>query len=111
MDYFLGIDLGSSSVKVSILDGKKGKSIISCNYPEKEMDIFSLQSGWAEQDPDYWWECVVSCFKKLNKIIDFSLIASVGISYHMHGLVLIDKNGKSLRKSIIWCDSRAVDIG
>ena len=111
MDYFLGIDLGSSSVKVSILDGKKGKSIISCNYPEKEMDIFSLQSGWAEQDPDYWWECVVSCFKKLNKIIDFSLIASVGISYHMHGLVLIDKNGKSLRKSIIWCDSRADDIG
>ena len=111
MDYFLGIDLGSSSVKVSILDGKKGKSIISCNYPEKEMDIFSLQSGWAEQDPDYWWECVVSCFKKLNKKIDFSLIASVGISYQMHGLVLIDKNGKSLRKSIIWCDSRAVDIG
>ena len=111
MDYFLGIDLGSSSVKVSILDGKKGKSIISYNYPEKEMDIFSLRSGWAEQDPDYWWECLVSCFKKLNKKIDFSLIASVGISYQMHGLVLIDKNGKSLRKSIIWCDSRAVDIG
>ena len=110
-DYFLGIDLGSSSVKMSVFDGGKGKTIISCSYPDNEMNIFSPKSGWAEQEPDYWLECIITCFKILNKKIDFSLIASIGISYQMHGLVLLDKNGKILRPSIIWCDSRAVDIG
>ena len=110
-NYFLGIDLGSSSVKVSILDGHDSSCIESVTFPENEMPIESLHLGWAEQDPLYWWDCVVECINTLNKKIDFNLIDAIGISYQMHGLVALDINGKPVRPSIIWCDSRAVDIG
>ena len=110
-NYFLGIDLGSSSVKVSILDGHDSDCVESVNFPENEMSIESLKLGWAEQDPLYWWECVTECLNILNQKIDFKLIDAIGISYQMHGLVALDVNGKPVRASIIWCDSRAVDIG
>ena len=110
-NYFLGIDLGSSSVKVSILDGYDSSCIESVTFPENEMPIESLHLGWAEQDPLYWWDCVVECINTLNKKIDFNLIDAIGISYQMHGLVALAINGKPVRPSIIWCDSRAVDIG
>ena len=111
INYFLGIDLGSSSVKISILDGSDSNCIESVSFPENEMSIESPNIGWAEQDPLYWWYCVGECINILNKKIDFKLIDAIGISYQMHGLVALDIYGKPVRPSIIWCDSRAVEIG
>lgn len=111
--YLLGIDLGTSSVKVSIVSMKTSKAVASAQFPETEAAIISVQKGWAEQSPDTWWEYVQAAIKKVltqNKI-DKQAIQSIGIAYQMHGLVVIDKNQKVLRNSIIWCDSRAVPYG
>lgn len=108
---YLGIDLGSSSIKLTLLNGEKGP-VASVTYPEQEMKIDAPQPGWAEQNPDTWWENFQIALKKLDqktgKIAD---IKAIGISYQMHGLVLVDENHKVLRPSIIWCDSRAVEVG
>lgn len=111
--YFLGIDVGSSSVKLSVLDGASGKAVASTTYPDKELDILSPQSGWAEQDPETWWECIQKgCAKLFAKPgVDSQQIQAIGISYQMHGLVAVDQNQEVLRPAIIWCDSRAVPIG
>ena len=109
--YFLGIDLGSSSVKTTLFDPAKGTTIDSITYPEKEMKIISKEKGWAEQDPNYWWECIEKSLINLKSRNEMRSIKSIGISYQMHGLVALDKNGETLMPSIIWCDSRAVDIG
>src|SRR6185437_211489 len=109
----LGIDIGTSFIKVSVVDADTQKSVASAQYPETENAITSLQSGWAEQSPEMWWEQTVQAIKKLiatNKF-DPNQIAAVGISYQMHGLVIVDKNQTVLRDAIIWCDSRAVEIG
>ena len=109
----LGIDIGTSFIKVSVVDADTQKSVASAQYPETENAITSLQSGWAEQSPEMWWEQTVQAIKKLvaaNKF-DPNKIAAIGISYQMHGLVVVDKNQKVLRDAIIWCDSRAVEIG
>jgi len=109
----LGIDIGTSFIKVSVVDADTQKSVASAQYPETENPIASLQSGWAEQSPEMWWEQTVQAIKKLiatNKF-DPNQIAAVGISYQMHGLVIVDKNQTVLRDAIIWCDSRAVEIG
>ena len=109
----LGIDIGTSFIKVSVVDADTQKSVASAQYPETENPITSLQSGWAEQSPEMWWEQTVQAIKKLiatNKF-DPNKIAAVGISYQMHGLVIVDKNQTVLRDAIIWCDSRAVEIG
>lgn len=110
---FLGIDLGSSSTKVSVIDGQTGKSLGATSYPETELAILSPAPGFAEQHPDTWWECVREACKRLfaKDGIDPARIEAVGISYQMHGLVLVDAEQKALRPSIIWCDSRAVDLG
>lgn len=109
----LGIDLGSSSVKVSVIDGAKGRAISTASYPPSEMEISAPAPGWAEQDPELWWKnftlALAACLEPLGtKRKD---IGAIGISYQMHGLVAVDKNKKVLRPSIIWCDSRAVEIG
>lgn len=111
--YFLGYDIGSSSIKAAIIDGNTNAQIAVANYPEKEMNITSLKPGWAEQEPELWWENLILATKKaVEKAgIDPKEIGGIGISYQMHGLVLVDKNQKVLRPSIIWCDSRAVEIG
>ena len=113
MKYLLGYDIGSSSIKVALLDIKSGISIANASSPEKEMQIHAPRPGFAEQDPDMWWEELINATKKLQQQFSFdgSSIAGIGISYQMHGLVCVDRNGKPLRPSIIWCDSRAVDIG
>ncbi len=111
MPYFLGIDLGSSSVKLSILDGSLGRSIAQVTYPNEEMVISAAQPGWAEQDPNLWWDCIVQGCRQLARKNDLTKIEAIGISYQMHGLVVVDVEGKSLRPAIIWCDSRAVEIG
>jgi len=111
--YLLGFDVGSSSVKVSLIEAETGICIGTSFYPKKEMDIIARQSGWAEQDPQSWWENLKLALKEVlsESGINPDDIKSVGISYQMHGLVMIDKNMKVLRPSIIWCDSRAVETG
>ncbi|MEX2605361.1 MAG: FGGY family carbohydrate kinase [Gracilimonas sp.] len=108
---YLGIDLGSSSIKLTLLDGDKGP-LASVAYPENEMQINAPKPGWAEQDPEVWWAIFLAAFNKLeHKTKATSDIKAIGISYQMHGLVLVDDNQEVLRPSIIWCDSRAVEIG
>lgn len=111
--YYLGIDLGSSSVKVALVDEKSGKSIYVLHEPSEEMPIIALQSDWAEQNPDNWWVYICTGIKRIIKEshIDASHITGIGISYQMHGLVVVDRQGKPLRNAIIWCDSRAIHIG
>jgi len=109
----LGIDLGSSSVKVSLFDAAKGNRIENASYPPKEMKIISVHKDWAEQDPDLWMSYFRNAILMLQKKSpkELKLVQAIGISYQMHGLVTIDKQGKPLRNAIIWCDSRAVEIG
>lgn len=111
--YYLGIDIGSSSIKVALVEIDSGKSLAVVQSPEEEMEMLALQNGWAEQDPDQWWKHVCDAIDHLKKThhISRSQIKGIGIAYQMHGLVLVDKNGLPLRKSIIWCDSRAVETG
>ncbi|MFT4095235.1 MAG: FGGY family carbohydrate kinase [Niabella sp.] len=109
----LGIDVGTSSIKVSVVDGATQQTIASAQYPENEREIISLQPGWAEQSPERWWEDVKAAVKKVNQSGRYNKndIGAIGISYQMHGLVLLDKGGNVLRNSIIWCDSRAIPYG
>src|SRR4029078_4173747 len=109
----LGIDLGTSSIKVSVLDASNSRCISSAQFPETEVDIISTQTGWAEQSPDLWWEHVKQAILKCNSSGSYRPkdIGAIGIAYQMHGLVLVDKEQKVLRNSIIWCDGRAVAIG
>ena len=113
MAYFLGIDIGSSSVKVSLFDGEKGQVIASAFAPQTEAPISSPQNGWAEQNPSDWWAyfktALLSALRDTR--VDAHNIRAIGITYQMHGLVLVDKDLQVLRPSIIWCDSRAVPYG
>lgn len=111
--YLLGFDVGSSSVKASIVDADSGVCVASAFYPEKEAPIIAVKAGWAEQDPQMWWDNAKLSLKKV--MADASVkgddIKAIGISYQMHGLVCVDKDLQVLRPSIIWCDSRAVPYG
>jgi xylulokinase len=109
----LGLDLGSSSVKASVIDGETGRCVASAFYPKNEMKIIAERPGWAEQDPETWWvnlkTSVADCNNQLGS--EKNKIGAIGISYQMHGLVTLDRDYKVLRPSIIWCDSRAVKYG
>ncbi len=109
----LGIDIGTSSIKVSVVDAATQECIDSAQYPETESSIIAPQPGWAEQSPDTWWEHVQLAILKLHakRKYDPKEIAAIGIAYQMHGLVVVDKEQNVLRNSIIWCDSRAVETG
>ncbi len=109
----LGLDIGTSSVKASAIDAQNQQCIATVQYPETESGIISLQPGWAEQSPEMWWEHVKQAILKLHalKKYDPKDIVAIGIAYQMHGLVAVDKDRKVLRNSIIWCDSRAVNLG
>lgn len=111
--YLLGFDLGSSSVKVSVVEASTGKTVASAHSPSEEMPMLAVQPGWAEQDPEMWWDnAVKATHKALSKAnISGEKVVAIGISYQMHGLVCVDKNKNVIRPSIIWCDSRAVEIG
>ena len=110
--YTIGYDIGSSSVKIALVEQKRGKKIDVIQEPKDEMGMISIKPSWAEQDPDMWWKLVCVGTKNIIKKNNISSkeIIGIGISYQMHGLVLVDSEGKSLRNSIIWCDSRAVPI-
>jgi xylulokinase len=109
----LGIDIGTSSIKVSVVDAATQKAVISAQYPENETLITANAPGWAEQSPEMWWEHVIQAFMicRSSGKFDPKDISAIGIAYQMHGLVLVDKEQEVLRDSIIWCDSRAVDLG
>ncbi len=111
--FLLGLDIGSSSVKASLVAVETGKTVTSACSPTEEMEMVALQPGWAEQDPDIWWQHVVKsirlCLQKSGA--NPENIKAIGVAYQMHGLVAVDKAGKPVRSSIIWCDSRAVAIG
>ncbi len=111
--YLLGFDVGSSSVKASLIEAGTGKCVGTSFHPKKEMSIIAKHPEWAEQDPQVWWENLKLSLKDvLNESgVSADDIKSIGISYQMHGLVIVDKNHNVLRPSIIWCDSRAVEIG
>lgn len=109
----LGIDLGTSSIKVSVTDADTHRVLASAQYPDEEAVIVSREPGWAEQSPDGWWQYVQEAIRRVNAsgAYDPQDIAAIGIAYQMHGLVLVDKEQRVLRDSIIWCDSRAVPYG
>ncbi len=111
--YLLGYDLGSSSVKASLINSESGRCVASAFYPKQEMKISAPKAGWAEQEPDLWWTNLILATNDVlqSAEIDSSSIGAIGIAYQMHGLVLVDKNHEILRSSIIWCDSRAVSHG
>ena len=111
--YLLGVDIGSSSVKASLIDGITGNCLSSAFYPKQEMKIMALKAGWAEQEPEQWWENLKLALHDVLSVskVEPATIDSIGISYQMHGLVVVDKNQQVLRPSIIWCDSRASVYG
>ena len=111
--YLLGFDVGSSSVKASLVSVDSGKCVASAFYPEKEAPIMAVKAGWAEQNPDSWWEYAKLSLQKIMSDAGAKAdeVEAIGISYQMHGLVCIDKELKPLRPAIIWCDSRAVPYG
>ncbi|HVU94984.1 MAG TPA: FGGY family carbohydrate kinase [Puia sp.] len=109
----LGIDLGTSSIKVSVTDADTHRVLASAQYPDEEAVIVVREPGWAEQSPEGWWQYVQEAIRRVNGsgAYDPQDIAAIGIAYQMHGLVLVDKDQRVLRDSIIWCDSRAVPYG
>jgi len=107
----LGIDMGSSSIKVSLMDAATGECVASSTNPKTEMPIDAPQSGWAEQDPEMWWRSIGAGLRDIASRCPLGDVGAVGITYQMHGLVALGRDGRPLRKAIIWCDSRAVGIG
>lgn len=111
--YFLGYDIGSSSVKVCLVEAESGKIAASDFYPKEEMKITAVKPGWAEQEPEDWWKNLKLAHESVMKSTGAKAedIKAIGITWQMHGLVIVDKDQKVLRPSIIWCDSRAVTYG
>ena len=115
MNLLLGYDVGTSSVKASLVDAQTGQTIASAQYPDAEAPILAKQAGWAEQEPEMWWDELVQATKRVAEkaaaVSSLKDVKAIGISYQMHGLVCVDKDGKPLRPAIIWCDGRAVPYG
>ncbi|MDR2562396.1 MAG: carbohydrate kinase [Prevotellaceae bacterium] len=111
--YLLGYDIGSSSIKASLVNIQTGDAVASAFFPKKEMGFKSVKTGWAEQAPDLWWDNLKLATQSLigESRAAPCQIKAIGISYQMHGLVLADEEGRAIRDSIIWCDSRAVPYG
>lgn len=111
--YLLGYDIGSSSIKACLVDASSGAIVASDFYPKQEMEIIALKSGWAEQNPSDWWENLKKVHHSIMQQSGISGedIKAIGITWQMHGLVLVDKDKNVLRPAIIWCDSRAVPYG
>ena len=109
----MGFDVGSSSVKASLVDADSGVCVASAFYPEKEAPIKAVKAGWAEQDPQMWWDNAKLSLRRVmaDAGVSGDDVKAIGISYQMHGLVCVDKDLQVLRPSIIWCDSRAVPYG
>lgn len=113
MKYTIGYDIGSSSVKIALVEANSNRKMAVISEPHEEMPILAIKANWAEQDPEMWWQhlCVGTQRILSENNVNANQILAIGISYQMHGLVVLDKNKALLRDSIIWCDSRAVAIG
>jgi xylulokinase len=112
MSFLLGLDIGSSSIKASLVEAETGFIAATAQSPDCELRILAPQPGWAEQDPDIWWHHVLESIKMLRERAgDLSGVRAIGISYQMHGLVAVNADGKPVRHSIIWCDGRATRYG
>jgi xylulokinase len=113
MALLLGYDVGSSSIKATLIEAETGRVVGAAACPDKELEIIAKKAGWAEQHPGVWWDNVKSAVQQIRATAEFeaSDVKAIGISYQMHGLVIVDKNREVLRPAIIWCDSRAVEIG
>ncbi|MBP7053476.1 MAG: carbohydrate kinase, partial [Phycisphaerae bacterium] len=113
MALLMGYDVGSSSVKATLLEAQTGRVLGTATSPDRELEMIAKKPGWAEQHPDTWWEHVKLATARIRDKAQFDPwdVKAIGISYQMHGLVAVDKNKQVLRPSIIWCDSRAVQIG
>lgn len=111
--YLLGYDIGSSTIKAALVDAQTRQPVAVVQYPDTDMDIISRQSGWAEQQPEIWWQNICIATRRLlqQSGVKSDEVVAIGLGYQMHGLILIDKDQHVLRPSIIWCDSRAVAIG
>ena len=111
--YLLGFDVGSSSVKACLVEAGTGKIVAQDYFPKVEMQIIANKPGWAEQEPESWWANLKMAHESVmtQSGIDGGDIKAIGISWQMHGLVLVDKEKQVLRPAIIWCDSRAVPYG
>ena len=111
--FLIGYDIGSSSIKVALIEAQSGKVVHVTRTPKEEMEIAAPQDNWAEQSPDAWWEYLCEGTKDIlaTTQVTPSAIKAIGISYQMHGLVMVDKTHEPIRPAIIWCDSRAVQIG
>ena len=111
--YLLGYDIGTSSVKASLVEVETGQCVASCFWPETEAPIIAHQAGWAEQEPEMWWQNLKTATQRVMRQSGAVAtdVKAIGISYQMHGLVCIDREGHALRPSIIWCDGRAVAYG
>ena len=112
----LGYDLGSSAVKAALVEIESGRLVAQATSPDIELEIAAPRPGWAEQDPEVWWRHLVAATAQLGETLRgtgkaLADVQAVGIAYQMHGLVLTDAAGAVLRPAIIWCDSRAVEIG
>ena len=109
----LGLDIGSSSIKASLMESETGALIASATSPDTELAMDAPQAGWAEQHPSLWWEHIKKAIAMISSSAADAVkrLGAIGISYQMHGLVIVDKSGEVLRPSIIWCDSRAVPYG
>lgn len=113
MSVTLGLDIGSSSVKGCLYDARTNKNLGSASSPDEEMSIESPHAGWAEQDPNEWWQHVIRVCTRLryNFPDEWNKVEAIGIAYQMHGLVCLDEDGFPVCPAIIWCDSRAVSMG
>ncbi|MGB5509069.1 xylulokinase [Robiginitalea sp.] len=111
--YFIGYDLGSSSLKTALVDSETGETLTVIKTPAEELGIDAPRAGWAEQDPELWWRCICEGTRELlsDTGVAPEAISGIGIAYQMHGLVTLDAEGRSVRPAIIWCDSRAISIG
>ena len=111
--FLLGYDIGSSSVKASLIEVQSGACVASASFPKTEAPIKAVHPGWAEQNPDDWWNYLKAATAEILAKSHAAKedVKAIGISYQMHGLVCVDKNLQSLRDAIIWCDSRAVPYG
>jgi xylulokinase len=113
MALLMGYDVGSSSIKATLMDAASGEALGAATSPDRELEMTAKKPGWAEQHPDTWWEHVKLATAKIRSRTQFDPwdVKAIGISYQMHGLVVLDKKRQVLRPSIIWCDSRAVPVG
>ncbi|MDR0938695.1 MAG: carbohydrate kinase [Mediterranea sp.] len=111
--FLLGYDIGSSSVKASLVNAETGRCVASAFFPKTEAKITAVNPGWAEQDPESWWENAKLATQAIfaESGVSGIEVKAIGISYQMHGLVCVDKQRQVLRPAIIWCDSRAVPYG